>query len=131
MNIIGKKYIWFVISLAIMIPGIIALFVFGLNLSVEFTGGSKMSISFPQQVTEKEVKILRSNFESEKIELVTIVSLEKQAEAWNKLKYTHQSCLSEYKSKKYITTLSVTKDLISFHAVNGILCFSFKVHITS
>lgn len=51
-----------------------------------------------------------NTFESEKIELVTIVSLEKQAEAWNKLKYTHQSCLSEYKSKKYITTLSVTKD---------------------
>lgn len=47
MNIIGKRYWYFVISLVIVIPGLISLFLFGLKLSIDFTGGSRMEYKIP------------------------------------------------------------------------------------
>lgn len=45
-NIIGKRYIFFAISLLIIIPGMILLAIYGLNLSIDFTGGSLLEVSF-------------------------------------------------------------------------------------
>ncbi len=58
MNIVGKKNLYFAISLLILIPGLISLFLFGLKLSIDFTGGSRMQY----QVTEKQ-KIQNSNLQ--------------------------------------------------------------------
>lgn len=44
MNIIGKKNLYFAISLIVIIPGIISLVFFGLNLSIDFTGGSRIQV---------------------------------------------------------------------------------------
>ncbi len=52
MNIIGKKYLYFALSLIIIIPGLISLVLFGLNPSIEFTGGSRITVSFPQRATQ-------------------------------------------------------------------------------
>ena len=46
MNIIKYKNIFFAISLLVIIPGIISLALFGLNLSVDFTGGSVISLAY-------------------------------------------------------------------------------------
>lgn len=40
MNIIGKKYWYFILSGLVIIPGVISLFLFGLRLSIDFTGGT-------------------------------------------------------------------------------------------
>lgn len=45
MNILGKRYIFFFISLAIIIPGII-LALTGLPLGIDFTGGSLLTLKF-------------------------------------------------------------------------------------
>lgn len=42
MNIVGKRNFYFALSLLVMIPGIISLLFFGLKLSIDFTGGSRM-----------------------------------------------------------------------------------------
>ncbi|MDP3987968.1 MAG: protein translocase subunit SecF [Candidatus Levybacteria bacterium] len=42
MDIIGKKYLYFIISFIIIIPGIVSLVLWGLNLSIDFTGGSRI-----------------------------------------------------------------------------------------
>jgi preprotein translocase subunit SecF len=44
-NFLGKRYIFFLISLAIIVPGLI-LAAFGLNLGIDFTGGSLLEVSF-------------------------------------------------------------------------------------
>jgi preprotein translocase subunit SecF len=46
MNIIGKRYILFAISLAIIIPGFIIMAIYGLPLSIDFKGGSMLEVSF-------------------------------------------------------------------------------------
>jgi preprotein translocase subunit SecF len=49
MNILGKRYIFFGVSLLIIIPGLILLFAGGLPLSIDFTGGSLLEVSFNNQ----------------------------------------------------------------------------------
>jgi preprotein translocase subunit SecF len=49
MNILGKRYIFFGVSLLIIIPGLILLFAGGLPLSVDFTGGSLLEVKFDDQ----------------------------------------------------------------------------------
>jgi preprotein translocase subunit SecF len=45
-DILGKRYIFFAISLLVIIPGMIALAVWGLPLAIDFTGGSLLEVSF-------------------------------------------------------------------------------------
>lgn len=46
MNIIKHRYLYFAISLAVIIPGIIALIIWGLPLAIDFTGGSQLEVTF-------------------------------------------------------------------------------------
>jgi preprotein translocase subunit SecF len=46
MNIIKNRYIYFGISLLVIIPGIIALILWQLPLGIDFTGGSLLEVSF-------------------------------------------------------------------------------------
>jgi preprotein translocase subunit SecF len=46
MNIVGKRYWYFGLSLLIIIPGLIALAVWGLPLAIDFTGGSLLVVEF-------------------------------------------------------------------------------------
>ncbi len=46
MDIIGKRYLFFGISLLVIIPGIIALALWGLPLAIDFTGGSLLTVQF-------------------------------------------------------------------------------------
>jgi preprotein translocase subunit SecF len=62
MNIIGKKYWFFLISLIVIIPGIVALFTYGLNLSIDFTGGSRIGLLMPAKTTSKDVAAIKTVF---------------------------------------------------------------------
>lgn len=54
-NIVKKRYLWFALSLLIIIPGMISLFVQGLNLGIDFTGGSMLEIPFSKPVTQTAI----------------------------------------------------------------------------
>jgi preprotein translocase subunit SecF len=73
-NIIRKKYWYFLISLIVIIPGIISLILFGLNLSVEFTGGSNLTFAFPSKVSNKELKQISSVFTQNKVKIQNITA---------------------------------------------------------
>jgi preprotein translocase subunit SecF len=72
MNIIKHKNFYFLVSLLIIIPGVISLILFGLQLSIDFTGGSRVTFVFPQAVTERTVEDVRETFGGEKIEVATV-----------------------------------------------------------
>lgn len=48
MNIVKHRYLYFLISLIIIIPGLFALAVWGLPLSHDFTGGSMLEVQFEE-----------------------------------------------------------------------------------
>ena len=45
-DILSKRYLYFVVSLLVIIPGLIVLFTGGLPLSIDFTGGSLLEVQF-------------------------------------------------------------------------------------
>lgn len=60
MNIIKHRYLFFAISLLVIIPGIIALSIWGLPLAIDFTGGSVLEVKFANgtvPTTEQVMKI--------------------------------------------------------------------------
>ena len=54
-----------------IVPGVISLALWGLNLSIDFTGGSRMTLLFPQAVNEQTVADVKKVFQKEKVEVVT------------------------------------------------------------
>ncbi len=49
MNILGKRYFFFALSLLIIVPGLILLFTGGLPLSIDFKGGTLLEVKFDDQ----------------------------------------------------------------------------------
>ena len=52
LDIVKRRYLYFGISLLVIIPGLIALIVWGLPLAIDFTGGSLLDITFPGQAPQ-------------------------------------------------------------------------------
>jgi len=52
-DIVGKKNIYFAISLLVMIPGIVAIFLWGLQLSIDFTGGTRLQYQLSSENAQK------------------------------------------------------------------------------
>lgn len=74
MNIVGKKNIYFFISLLIIIPGTISLLFWGLRLSIDFTGGSRLTFAFQKNVDQKKIETIRTAFHEKGVEIATIQS---------------------------------------------------------
>ena len=62
MDYIGKRKIWYTISLLILIPGILSLFIQGLNKGIDFTGGSLLEIRFEKPVSTDSVRQVIAGF---------------------------------------------------------------------
>jgi preprotein translocase subunit SecF len=81
MNIIGKRYWFFGLSLLIIIPGIIALALGGLRPSIDFTGGTMLEILFNsgKAPTPDEIRTALENVSiaapGEKLENIQIQTL--------------------------------------------------------
>jgi len=99
MNIIGRKNYYFALSLLVVIPGIIALFLWGLNLSIDFTGGSRLTLSFKDEVKESVVQQVRKNFEDQRIK---VASLEKS----KNLIFVRTDPMDQNQNSKLISSLS-------------------------
>lgn len=58
MNIIKHKNIYFLLSALVIIPGLISLLLFGLKLSIDFTGGSRLTIAYKntKEITPSRVE---------------------------------------------------------------------------
>lgn len=59
MDIIGKKRFFFIFSAILIIPGVVSLFLFGLRLSIDFTGGTLMEFRIKNselKVDKEEIK---------------------------------------------------------------------------
>lgn len=55
-DVIGKRKIWYIFSLLLIIPGLISIFVQGFNLGIDFTGGTIVELQFAKPVTVLEVR---------------------------------------------------------------------------
>ena len=67
-NIIGRRRWWYALSLAVIVPGLVALYVHhvrdhhALNWGVDFTGGNSLELRIPQPFTVGEVRQIMDTF---------------------------------------------------------------------
>ncbi len=56
MDIVGKRFWFFLISALVIIPGVVSLAVFGLELGVDFSSGTTMTFRFDAEVQQGELR---------------------------------------------------------------------------
>ena len=93
MNIIGRKNWYFGLSLLIIIPGLIAIFLWGLNLSIDFTGGSRLTLAFDNTINDSQVQTVGKALKAGKIKIANI-------EKSNKLIFIRTSPMDQNQNNK-------------------------------
>jgi preprotein translocase subunit SecF len=58
-DIVGKRYWFFGLSLLVIIPGMIALAIWGLPLAIDYTGGSLLEVTFPPSTRPDPAAVVR------------------------------------------------------------------------
>lgn len=76
-NIIGKRRWYYLISLLLIIPGLVSLALFGLKLSIDFTGGSRMTFVSSKQITEQTVEKTKAIISASNVIIATVQKSEK------------------------------------------------------
>jgi len=57
MNIIGRRKIWYLISLILIVPGIVGLILWGLPFGLDFKGGTLLDIQFNnKEISQEEIQ---------------------------------------------------------------------------
>lgn len=105
MDIISKKYIYFAISFIFIIPGLVSLILFGLKPSIDFAGGSRLTLLFPDKVSEESVDLVKKTLGQNEIKTT---SIEKSSDYI----FVRTEPLNQKKNSKFISDLQVkVKDL--------------------
>lgn len=61
-HLASKRYLWFAISVIVIVPGLISLLLFGLRLGIDFTGGTLWEVRFDRATTSGAiVAVLEEN----------------------------------------------------------------------
>jgi preprotein translocase subunit SecF len=57
LDIVGRRHLYYLISAVVVVPGLISLVLFGLNFSIDFTGGSILELQFEQAVVVQPAQL--------------------------------------------------------------------------
>jgi len=98
MDIVGKKYLYFLFSLIVIIPGLVSLFLFGLNLSIDFTGGTRITVSLPKQATQDSANKVKNILEKEKLKVSNI-------ETSNNLVFVRTQLMDQKQDSRFLLDL--------------------------
>lgn len=99
LDIIGKKNLYFALSLIVVIPGLIALLLFGLNLSIDFTGGSRLTVSFKDKIEKQKIDNIKQSLISQNIKVYIVEQSKNQV-------YFRTNPISQKQNIKFINTLT-------------------------
>jgi len=110
MQIIQKRKIFYLISLLIIIPGLISLFLQGLNLGIDFAGGSILHVKIDAAVTAGEVRETLGKLALEKIEV------QKSEDEF----YIRSEELSQEETKQLLTKLEENFESVEFLSAESV-----------
>lgn len=136
LNIIKHKKWYFLFSLLVIIPGLISLLFFGLKLSIDFTGGSRIGLSFAKNVDKSKVNALKDVFSKNKIEVYAIQQSKNQLfvrtsaipEKKTSLVLSElKKSLGTFKQEEFETVGPTIGREITFNALKALLLSSFLI----
>lgn len=62
-DFVGRRKIWYILSLLIIVPGLLSLMFRGLNLGIDFTGGSLLHLQFDKPPAVQEIRSVLDKFD--------------------------------------------------------------------
>ncbi len=71
-DIIGKRWLYFIFSAVIIVPGFFSLLKYGLRLSIDFTGGTLLEIQNSNIKTQNDLEQIRKIFAQNNIEVSSV-----------------------------------------------------------
>lgn len=120
-DVVGKKWLWFSISLVLIIPGIVFLLMGGLRPGIDFTGGSQLELNVPQ--AENVVAAVQAQAKAEDLKLTSVVATNN-----NHYLLKFQS-LSQPQQTTFVTNLNQglgQVEVVSFTSVGPTISGSFS-----
>lgn len=136
MNIVKNKNIFFALSLLVIIPGVISLLLWGLKPSIDFAGGSRLTLLFPKTVNEATASQIRSVFVQQKQQLASIqyadtrivlrtppIDQKRNAELLHAL---HTKAV-DFKEEEFATIGPIIGAETTTNAINGVLLASILI----
>ncbi|MEW6621739.1 MAG: protein translocase subunit SecF [Bacillota bacterium] len=64
-NFVGRRKIWFLVSLLIIAAGIFSLMTQGINFGIDFVGGTKVMLAFSQEVGSEDIRQVLADYNLE------------------------------------------------------------------
>lgn len=126
MKIVERKNIWFCISIAIIVIGIISAIVKGgLNLDIEFTGGTMMHVNIGQEYAESDIRSIVEDVIGEKAvgaSITRVISESKDQQVIIKTKeLSTEERMAVYAAlaEKYGLEIEGSADLLSHSNISG------------
>ena len=110
MNILGKRYTFFAISLVLIIPGLVLIVLNGLPLSIDFLGGSLVELEFNSQKTPSisEIQSLYKSIE------INDAQVQTSSEQGKEILFIKSSSLEQ---DQYISIVSHLKENYDEHLI--------------
>ncbi len=136
MDIIGKRKWWFIISGLIILPGLIALILWGLRLGIDFSGGTLIELEFPkaETVNKEQVEELLDPLNLENLQVqvtgeksVFIRTKPITKEEFNKIQGTLAEKLGEVKGVRFETVGPVISKNLTQKAVIAVIVASIAI----
>jgi len=87
MNFMKWRWLYFLISLLVIVPGVISLIIFGLKPAIDFTGGSLLEINFVEIAENQELSV--ASLEESLSEVYELSSIQQSGENRVVLKGKH------------------------------------------
>ena len=132
---------WYVISLILLVPGVLALLLWGLNLGIDFTGGTIWELEFQQTVTTEQVRqalsaegrdeatiqISSSNDLSDNVAIIRMEELPQISDEKQRLETALESEIGPFVELQISTVGSSVSSEISEKAVIAVLAASVGI----
>ncbi len=124
-NLVGKRYLFLIISLIVIIPGTLSLIFRGLNLGIDFTQGTNIELRPRAALTTTQVNALLSPLRLQSLQVIpgNNTSLPGNQNIWVRLNTridaNVQKAITTDLQTKYTTALSVTFDDLSLNPLSG------------
>jgi preprotein translocase subunit SecF len=120
-NVVGKKWLWFAISLLLIVPGVVFLLLGGLKPGIDFTGGSQLELQI--NGGRNVVEALQAQAKTEHVDLKSVVPA---ADSHYLLKFQSLSQAQQSNFVQHLNSGLAPTQVVSFTSVGPTISGTFS-----